>query len=346
MDPVQSLAILFAGAFLMVLITLVFYVFTVRPRLLEGQDTLVAQGDERLYTEITEQRTLIQQLNQALRQHTEQLQVNTMRVPASQGIDELREILRVQTTMNGLIGEQAGKLNHHEMILTQTTQQVEQISSVTLPHILSQISAQGEKLDRLESKLNQPLADQNTLVAERLMAISTRLDAWAIERAQEHEKLAENARILAELDRQLAAQAQVTQQIDTKVSEHTTMLLTAATERREQAGVLVRVVDQLGEFFPIMRQLIFSRPQTESKKRTPVPGQDRLTDIKGIGPVYAGKLYEAGIYTFRQLASMSPDEVRVLIDAPTWRQKAVNAESWIEQAGLFASQREKVEDLS
>ncbi len=346
MDPVQSLAILFAGAFLMVLVTLVFYVFTVRPRLLEGQETLVAQDDERLYTEIAEQRTLIQQLNQSLRQHTEQLQVNAMRVPANQGIDELREILRVQTTMNGQIGEQAGKLSQHETILTKTTQQVEQIATVTLPHILNQISAQGEKLDRLESKLNQPSADQNTLVAERLMAISARLDEWAIERAQEHEKLAENARILAELDRQLAAQAQATQQIDTKVSEHTTMLLTAATERREQAGVLVRVVDQLGEFFPIMRQLIFSRPQTESKKRTPVPGQDRLTDIKGIGPVYAGKLYEAGIYTFRQLASMSPDEVRVLIDAPAWRQKAVNAESWIEQAGLFASQREKVEELS
>jgi len=68
-----------------------------------------------------------------------------------------------------------------------------------------------------------------------------------------------------------------------------------------------------------------------------------LTDIDGIGPVYAGKLYEAGITTFRQLAEMAPDELDELIGAPEWRARSMDTASWIAQAEELASQREKDE---
>jgi len=73
------------------------------------------------------------------------------------------------------------------------------------------------------------------------------------------------------------------------------------------------------------------------------PGQDRLTEIRGIGPVYAGRLYKAGIQTFAQLASMTPDELYRLLDEPKWRLRAIDAESWIRQAAARAAPNEKDE---
>lgn len=69
--------------------------------------------------------------------------------------------------------------------------------------------------------------------------------------------------------------------------------------------------------------------------------QDRLQDIKGIGPVFSGILHERGIHSFRQLADLTPDELRALVNTPRWR--AIDAESWIAQARLFASQKDKTE---
>ncbi len=72
--------------------------------------------------------------------------------------------------------------------------------------------------------------------------------------------------------------------------------------------------------------------------------QDRLQDIKGIGPVFSGLLMEHGIRTFEQLAKLTPAELRTLADVPRWR--AIDAESWIEQARLRASTHDKAEDIS
>jgi hypothetical protein len=166
------------------------------------------------------------------------------------------------------------------------------------------------------------------------MSISTRLDEWAASRQQVNDPAAEQARILAGLDRELAEHAQAIQQMDTKVSEHTTLLVTAASERREQAGLLERILYELRQIGPALTQTVAPPPRV---------GQDRLTDINGIGPVYAGKLYENGIYTFHQLASMTPDEIYTILNLPAWRVKTAKVDSWIDQAGHFASQREKVD---
>ncbi len=54
---------------------------------------------------------------------------------------------------------------------------------------------------------------------------------------------------------------------------------------------------------------------------------DDLTLIKGIGPVKAGALHDAGIDSFAQLASMSADEL-----ADTARTSTATAQGWIEAA--------------
>jgi predicted flap endonuclease-1-like 5' DNA nuclease len=336
MEPVQALAIVSLGAFVGVLITALIYVATVRPRLLEPESlSAVGALDKKLHEELIEQRVAVEKLNSALAHHTEQLALSAAGATSGEAFADLRGVLSSQTdavkTLTGLLDEQADKLAGFD----------------------DRLSRQDDKLDRLESKLDSrliapsPGADQEQLTAliqaqaDRLVQIGARLDEWTATRVRSDEtldeKLTGHARVLAELDRELAAQAQTVRMLDTKVNEHTTMLVTAATERREQAGLLQRILDQVGQVVPAL---------TKAARSAPPPGQDRLTDVNGIGPVYASRLYEAGIQTFRQLAAMSPEELYALLSLPQWRMRSVDAPSWIEQAEHLASQREKVEKIS
>ena len=68
--------------------------------------------------------------------------------------------------------------------------------------------------------------------------------------------------------------------------------------------------------------------------------KDRLQDIKGIGSVFAGRLHEAGVHTFSDLAAQTPEQVRQIIKPQPWQ--AVDLESWIVQAQQFAAARAAV----
>lgn len=323
MDPVQALAILSLGAFVAVLISAIFYAVTVRPRLLEVPQLAEQQVlDKRLADELRAQRDSIEELNASLAHHTAQLSAAAAGESHSGAYDDLRGVLYSQTdaveTITALLHDHADRLTG----------------------IDAQLTRQGERLARLETQLAAPVqpqespqqtAQQLQAQADRLLTISQRLDEWGRARTEQDARLAEHARILAELDRELAAQAAAVQQLDGQVSEHTELLHRAAEERAEQKNLLQKLLAQFNELFPLVERL---------KAPGPRPGQDRLTDIKGIGPVYSGRLYEGGIYTFKQLAAMTPDEVKNLIG------RNIDAEDWIAQAQLFASQREKVESFS
>ncbi len=319
MNPVQALAILSLGAFVTVLLTAIFYVFTIRPRLLEPV-SLARLGmlDDQLQAELNAQREQVAQLNDALLHHTQAL-ANT----SAQGVDasalaELHTLLQAQ-------GEAA-----------------RQITDLLHAHG-QRLAALDERVGRLTTRVSTLAeVDFGTLRATlqahsaRLEAIGERIEAWGATQAGYSDRLAEHTRTLAQIDRALAAQAQHTQRLDTKLAEHTTLLANAAAERREQTGLLRQIEMQIARLFPLLNRLLDLPPR---------PGQDRLTDIKGIGPVYAGKLYEAGIQTFKQLAAMSPEEILALLNVSNWRTRSVDVQHWIEQAKHLASQREKVESI-
>lgn len=333
MDPVLALAILSLGAFVMVLVTAVFYVFSVRPRLLEPVSmAAVGMLDDRLQSELVAQRTLVEQLNVALDHHTAQLTAAAAREPASVAIGGLQDMLNAQTdtvqTLTGLLHEQAEKLAGVDAHLEQQGTRLERLET--------QLAARLEATPRTAAA--PPVMGLIQAQADQLLAISDRLDEWGRASAERDATLAEHARILAELDREMAAHAQAMQALDTKVGEHTTMLLNAANERREQSGLLQTLQTQIASLFPLLEAI---RARTRRSA-----GPPRLTDIKGIGPVYAGRLYEAGIQTFKQLAALTPEEIQALMNEPKWRARGIDAESWIEQAKHLASQREKVETLS
>lgn len=58
--------------------------------------------------------------------------------------------------------------------------------------------------------------------------------------------------------------------------------------------------------------------------------QDDLTQVKGIGPVFAERFYEAGIKTFAALATLTPERAREISRLPEWHQ--ADPAEWISQA--------------
>ena len=60
--------------------------------------------------------------------------------------------------------------------------------------------------------------------------------------------------------------------------------------------------------------------------------RDDLTRIKGIGKVIERKLHELGITTFKQIAELSPDDIRRIDTAIDFLPGRVEREHWVEQA--------------
>ncbi len=62
---------------------------------------------------------------------------------------------------------------------------------------------------------------------------------------------------------------------------------------------------------------------------------DDLTELEGIGPVYAAKMRERGIVSFADLAAADEATLAGIIDAPAWRR--INYGDWVAQARLAAA---------
>ena len=81
--------------------------------------------------------------------------------------------------------------------------------------------------------------------------------------------------------------------------------------------------------------------ELESARKAPVatlsPQRDPLIDVNGIGPKYQEKLFDAGIFTFAQLAALSTDQLREIIKPERWQEQ--NMQDWIDEAHQFAQQR-------
>jgi predicted flap endonuclease-1-like 5' DNA nuclease len=71
-------------------------------------------------------------------------------------------------------------------------------------------------------------------------------------------------------------------------------------------------------------------PAADTATRTAeaVLAADDLTEIKGIGPVFAERLRQAGITTFADVAQASADQLREVTHATS----VANPDEWIEQA--------------
>ncbi len=93
----------------------------------------------------------------------------------------------------------------------------------------------------------------------------------------------------------------------------------------------VGVIAGLGAAAWALRDRLLPAPEVHNEPpprfRTVTPVSDDLTEIKGIGPVKAGKLNEARIVTFAQLAATSPEDL-----AEAAGTSPSTAQAWIEAA--------------
>jgi predicted flap endonuclease-1-like 5' DNA nuclease len=68
--------------------------------------------------------------------------------------------------------------------------------------------------------------------------------------------------------------------------------------------------------------------------------KDNLQAIRGVGPVIAKRLNEAGIYTFEELSNLTPDELQEIM-GPLAKRFFPKQESILTQAKEFAKQKEQ-----
>ncbi len=196
------------------------------------------------------------------------------------------------------------------------------------PHWIAQGRQQAATIpdEELRAALREQsaaLSQLEALRAEENAAIA-RLNAHLAELAQKPEFAdAEMHNILAQLADALREQHESLQRVETVAGQ-------AAKSIDALSSQLYDALDTLAD-------------QVRAAAKEPVE-QDRLTDISGIGPAYAGRLHELGIHTFRQLAALTPEELSTMMNV-RGRPK-IDAGSWIEQAKLYVSGRAKTEEAS
>jgi predicted flap endonuclease-1-like 5' DNA nuclease len=64
--------------------------------------------------------------------------------------------------------------------------------------------------------------------------------------------------------------------------------------------------------------------------------KDRLERIKGIGAVFARRFNDAGIFTFDQLAALTPEQIEEIVQVEGWQK--IEPEQWIAEAKVLAQE--------
>ncbi len=73
-----------------------------------------------------------------------------------------------------------------------------------------------------------------------------------------------------------------------------------------------------------------------SSQSVAVNSRDQLDQIRGIGPVFARRLNAEGIFTFADLAKLSPERIREIVSDGS-RFTNIDSEDWIAQARRLAA---------
>ncbi len=87
---------------------------------------------------------------------------------------------------------------------------------------------------------------------------------------------------------------------------------------------------QVGTIFDRDRLIMLPDALNIAPQRPAANRCDPLIDINGIGVLYEQKLFDAGVLTFDDLASLSPERVQAIINPQPWQ--TIDAESWISEA--------------
>ena len=116
------------------------------------------------------------------------------------------------------------------------------------------------------------------------------------------------------------------------IKEESTRMTTVWQNELNEAKSTIRNLEQK------LQEALNREPEVVVKEVTVIKETDHLEDINGIGEVFAQRLNESGVYSFADLADLTPRRIHEIIDPQEWQ--AIDAAAWIAEARAFvAAQR-------
>ena len=107
--------------------------------------------------------------------------------------------------------------------------------------------------------------------------------------------------------------------------------------QREGAADEAQAAETLAdEAEDLAKRTIVRHADSEAEPSSASPAYDDLTRINGVGAVFQTALYQAGITSYADLASVSLDELEALLEA-AGRSRPGRLETWAQQAQFAAA---------
>jgi predicted flap endonuclease-1-like 5' DNA nuclease len=202
---------------------------------------------------------------------------------------------------------------------------------------IEELAARCEKLaasgDDTRTELGEANADRD-LLRDKLSIANRQLDSLK-QRVQELElelRVANDADMLEPRQAQEDG-AETGDDLDTiempKVDDTAPSLLHSLTTELERWKRHCRV---LGDELKLQRERLAQMGQSTDSDENPFDSIDELTDIRGIGNAIARKLHQLGIYRYKELASLTEDDLeRAHMLMPDFSRR-MRRDRWQEQA--------------
>ena len=132
---------------------------------------------------------------------------------------------------------------------------------------------------------------------------------------------------------QLAEAEQTRRQLDAQVVGNQRLhkkLIEAEEEIGQLKNQLIDYDHNRNALDASLSQIADLRNQLANSYQKASQKPDSLEQIRGIGTSFAKRLNDAGIYSYAQLAELTPDHVREIVAAKKWHK--IDPESWIAEA--------------
>ena len=248
--------------------------------------------------------------------------------------------------------EKVALSEHQKQQLEATTAQIDTLND-NLNRVNMHLDEIREENKALETQLNTAQGE-NASLQESLNLTDNQLQATQKEKEEACQQLAVGAVELQHLKENLEQSRSLGERATALAAEKELLskqLLESEQQVAELRAQVNSVLSQLTETQFLRRRLIENDEklktaesqieQLQSKLKTlqaqmAYTGKNQLQIIKGIGPVYAKKMNEYGIYTLKDLAQADPEKIVDFINLKKWQ--SAEPAGWIEEARLLSIQ--------
>lgn len=188
---------------------------------------------------------------------------------------------------------------------------------------------------RVYADLQHKLTASEALLAQKKDSDTVKVEALQRELTQAKAEVARHEQMAATTlpqEQYTAAQAALNQ-CQEELTETRTELnhyLEQFTEMQTYRDKLAAAEAEIGR----LKVELTNRPGHVTQVVEKVIIKDNLERINGIGPVFARRFDQANVFTFSQLAALSPERIQEIIMPQPWQH--IDPDAWIAEAKEFA----------